>query len=62
MKSGLGKMINQIRRLWADNGSHDKDFTVQEAKLKDALSHLKSAADSLSRAAQTLSDIINSKS
>lgn len=61
MKSGLGKMINQIRRLWADNGKNDKDFTDQETKLRDALHHLKTAADSLSRASQTLLDVINSK-
>jgi hypothetical protein len=61
MKSGLGKMINQFRRLWADNGKNDKDFTDQETKLRHALQHLKSAADSLSRAAQTLSDVLNAK-
>ena len=54
-------MINQIRRLWADNGSNDRDFTDQEARLQDALQHLKLAADSLSRASQTLLDVINAK-
>jgi hypothetical protein len=61
MKSGLDKMINQIRRLWSDNGSNDRDFTEQEKKLQDALTHLKTAADSLSRASQTLLDVIHSK-
>ncbi len=61
MKSGLSKMINQIRRLWSDNGKNDMDFTEQEKKLHDALKHLKIAADSLSRASQTLLDVINSK-
>lgn len=54
-------MINQIRRLWSDTGSGDKDFTDQETKLKDALEHLKVAADSLSRASQTLLDVINAR-
>lgn len=54
-------MFNQIRRLWADNGAGDRDFTPQEEKLKDALRHLQQAADSLSRASETLLDVINSK-
>lgn len=54
-------MFNQIRRIWADNGSGDKDFTVQEQKLKDALKHLQEAADSLSRASETLLYVIRSK-
>lgn len=54
-------MFSQIRRIWADNGSGDKDFTPQEEKLKDALLHLQQAADSLSRASATLLDVIRSK-
>lgn len=61
MKSELNKMLNQIRRLWADNGSNDRDFTSQEKQLKEALSHLKEAADNLSRASTVLIDVINSK-
>lgn len=61
MKLGPYKMLNQIRRLWADNGGSDKDFSDQEKKLQDALEHLKLAADSLSRASQTLLDVIHSK-
>jgi hypothetical protein len=60
MKSGL-KMFNQLRRLWADDGRNDKDFTSQELQLHDALAHLKQAADSLSRASQTLMDVLNSR-
>lgn len=54
-------MFNQIRRIWADNGSGDKDFTPQEEKLKNALLHLKEAADSLSKASTVLLDVINAK-
>lgn len=61
MKSGLEKMFNQIRRIWADTGSADKDFTPQELKLKNALLHLKEAADSLSKASEVLLDVINTK-
>lgn len=52
-------MFNQIRRLWADNGSNDKSFTVEEQKLKHALSELKKAADSLSNASTVLSDLLS---
>lgn len=54
-------MFNQIRRLWTDDGSNDRDFTPQEQKLKDALIHLKEAANSLSKASEVLIDVINTK-
>jgi len=54
-------MFNQIRRLWADDGSGDKDFTPQEEKLREALLQLQHAADSLSRASETLRTVIGSK-
>jgi hypothetical protein len=61
MSLGLDKMLNQIRRLWADKGHDDKDFTDQEERLHDALEHLRICADSLSRASQTLMDVLHSK-
>lgn len=54
-------MLNQIRRIWADKGKDDKDFTEEELKLKQALSTLKLAADDLSRASSALLDMIYSK-
>lgn len=54
-------MFNQIRRIWSDTGSHDKDFTSQEEKLKDALVHLKQSADSLSKATDVLLEVIRTK-
>lgn len=54
-------MFNQIRRIWTDNGSNDKDFTGQEQKLNDALVHLRDAADSLSRASAVLIEVIRTK-
>jgi hypothetical protein len=59
MKSGLESMFNQIRRMWADYGRNDKDFTPQEEKLKKALNHLTLAAKSLSKASEELLDVIN---
>ncbi len=54
-------MINQIRRLWADKGEKDVDFTVQETKLHTALQHLKKAADDLSRASEVLIEVIKER-
>lgn len=53
-------MLNQIRRIWADKGNNDKDFTVEELKLKEALNTLKSAADDLSKASSSLLDMLYS--
>ena len=52
-------MLNQLRRIWNDTGKDDKDFTPQEERLKSALTHLKEAADSLSKASSVLIDVIN---
>lgn len=54
-------MLNQIRRIWADDGANDKKFDSQEQKLKDALINLKEAADSLSKASDTLLEVIRTK-
>lgn len=54
-------MFNQLRRIWADTGTEDKDFTPQELKLKDALKHLKEASDNLSRASELLLHVIETK-
>lgn len=54
-------MLNQFRRIWADKGKDDKDFTPQELKLKSALTDLKNSADQLSRASTVLLDLINSR-
>lgn len=61
MKSELDKMLNQIRRLWTDNGKDDKDFTEEELKLKAALMDLKAGADHLSRASAALLDLIHAR-
>ena len=54
-------MINQIRRIWADTGMDDKDFSVQESQLRAALEHLRDAAHSLGRASEMLLDVIHAK-
>lgn len=54
-------MLNQFKRIWADKGKNDKDFTPQELKLKEALMEVKRASDQLSRASTILLDLINSR-
>ena len=54
-------MFNQIRRIWADDGRNDKDFSEQEQRLREALKHLKDAALSLSKAAENLTHVIETK-
>lgn len=54
-------MLNQILRIWSDKGRGDKDFSPQEKKLKDAVQHLKEAADSLSKASELLVHVIETK-
>lgn len=54
-------MLNQIRRIWADKGKDDKDFTEEDLKLKQALSTLKTASADLSKASSALLDLIYSK-
>ena len=61
MKSGLAAMFNQIMRIWSDRGQNDKDFSVQEERLREALEHLKNAAASLSKASEHLLFVIKTK-
>lgn len=54
-------MLNQIKRLWTDDGRSDKDFSDQERRLKVALEHLRDAANSLSRASEQLLSVIRER-
>lgn len=57
----MNQIMNQFRRIFADNGSGDKDFTEQEAQLRRAQNELTDAAAALSRAANILSDFIKAR-
>lgn len=57
----MNQIINQWRRIFADNGSGDKDFTEQETRLRKAQQELGEAAASLRRAADLLADFIKAK-
>lgn len=57
----MNQIINQFRRIFADDGRGDKDFTKQEERLKKAQDELKEASASLARAANHLADFINAR-
>lgn len=50
----MDKLLNQWRRLYADDGSNDVDFTDREEKLQQAKARLASKAQELVRAAENL--------
>lgn len=58
----MNKIANQFRRIFADDGRGDKDFTDQETRLREAQGHLKAATENLSKAASLLADLITSRS
>lgn len=57
----MNQILNQWKRIFADNGTGDKDFTEQEARLRKAQQELGEAAASLRRAADLLADFIKAK-
>lgn len=58
----MNAIANQFRRIFADDGRGDKDFAAQELRLREAQDYLKTATDSLTKAAGILSDLIKSRS
>lgn len=52
----MNKIINQFRRIYADNGSGDRDFSVQEALLKIANEKVVKATEELIKASERLND------
>lgn len=51
-------VIKQFKRIYNDNGRDDKNFDLQEQKLRIALNNLKLATNRLIRASQGLTDIL----
>lgn len=57
----MNAIANQFRRIFADDGRGDKDFADQEERLRQAQKYLREATDSLTKAAEILSDEIKSR-
>lgn len=55
------QVINQVRRIFADNGSGDRDFSSQEARLIEAQQRVVDAANELTKASEILTDLLKSK-
>jgi len=54
-------VANQFARIFSDDGRGDKDFSVPEAKLRDAQKNLLEATKLLSRTVELLSGLIESR-
>lgn len=53
----MDKVFRQFRRIYADNGSGDVDFTKQEETLRISQAKLKQATQDLVRAAENLNNV-----
>lgn len=58
----MNSILNNIRRIFTDDGRHDRDFSEQEQKLQAARSGLMAEADALKRASEVLADLIRLRS
>ncbi len=54
----MNAILNNVRRIFVDDGRNDKDFSPQEERLRTARVSLLAEADELKRAAESLADII----
>lgn len=50
--------LNQFRRIYADYGKNDKDFTEQETRLREARLKLANATQDLVRSSVRLNDVV----
>lgn len=53
----MEKFLNQFRRLYDDRGLHDKDFTEQETRLKQAQTRLVDATNELVKSSDKLNAV-----
>lgn len=57
----MNSIVNQVRRIFRDDGREDKDFAVQETRLRQAQKYLTEAAQGLTKAANILADLIRER-
>lgn len=55
------QVVNQFRRIFSDDGRGDKDFSQQEARLREVQRQLHKATEALKSASETLIDLIQAK-
>jgi len=54
----MNAILNQVRRIYSDNGQNDKDFSEQETRLRAANLKLAEATRELVRASVHLNDVL----
>ena len=54
-------VLNQFKRIYTDDGRNDKNFNIEEDRLRASLQNLKFATEAVIIASQNLSDILVSK-
>jgi len=54
----MNSVLKQFRRIYSDFGKNDKDFSIQEEKLRQAQNRLIQATEDLVRSSQTLNDVM----
>lgn len=54
----MNKIFNQFRRMWNDDGRHDRVFSYQEYKLKEALRDLKDSTEKVIQASLNLQAVL----
>ncbi len=57
----MTQIVNQVRRIWSDDGRGDKDFSEAETHLREAEDKLFKAADLMKHAAELLSGLLESR-
>jgi hypothetical protein len=50
----MDKIINQFRRIWNDDGRNDKNFSLQESRLRAAQGRVVSATAQLVKSSERL--------
>ena len=55
------RVVNQLRRIWTDNGTSDRDYHDQECRLHEAQKSLYEAADEVTKASELLRDLLKIK-
>jgi hypothetical protein len=54
-------VVNQVRRIFADDGRGDRDYSAQEERLREAQKNLLDATSELTKASEILTDLLKSK-
>ena len=57
----MRSIIRQFKRMYHDDGRNDKNFDLQEQRLKYSLDNLKIATEALIKAAQNLHDVLTAR-